>query len=264
MTSDPNFLVPREHGAYGQLAFPLLTSFIVAGVSITALLIGASLIAAFLAHEPLLVLLGRRGARVKRDQRRQAIVALVVTGTLAALAGVSALVRASSDVRWSLLLPLVPAAVLSIALVFEREKRAIGEVAVALTFSLAAAPLCVAAGSPLRTGLSVGLAFAAIFVSATLAVRVVILRVRGGGNPRAERATRVAVWMVSASWIAMLGWATARGAIHAGALAASAPGLAGAVWLSLRPPSPTQLRTVGWTLVAAAGTATVILIVTLW
>ena len=70
MTSDPNFLVPREHGAYGQLAFPLITSFLVAGVSTVSLLIAASVVAGFLAHEPLLVLVGRRGARAQRQQRR--------------------------------------------------------------------------------------------------------------------------------------------------------------------------------------------------
>ena len=33
-------LLPKEHGAYGQLAFPLVTAFAVAGVTMPALLHG--------------------------------------------------------------------------------------------------------------------------------------------------------------------------------------------------------------------------------
>jgi len=253
--------LPSEHGAYGQLAFPLLTSFAVAGVSTPALLIATSAIAGFLAHEPLLVLLGRRGARAKRDHHRPAIIALAVEGTIAAAAGLSAIVLAPREIRSALLVPLVPAAVLAMAIAIEHETRALGEVAVALTFSSVAVPLCLAAGSLLRTALSIALAFAAIFVTATLAVRVVILRVRGGGDPRAERLTRATVWTVSGALLVSMAWASARGLVSWATIAAVAPGLVGALWLSVRPPSPASLRTVGWTLVATSAAAAVILIV---
>jgi len=262
MTSDPHFpIFPREHGAYGQLAFPILTSFFVAGVSAAALLIAVSVVAGFLAHEPLLVLLGHRGARARRDLRRQAAAALLIEGTVAGLGGVLALSLAPAIVRWSSIVPLGAAALLAIAIALEHEKRAFGEVAVALTFSSVAVPLCLAAGAPLRPALSVALAFAAIFVTATLAVRVVILRVRGGGNPRAERLTRVSVWIVSSAWLVSMAWTSARGLTSWATIAAAAPGVLGALWLSVRPPSPTSLRTVGWTLVATSGTAALILIV---
>jgi YwiC-like protein len=253
-------IVPREHGAYGQLAFPIVTSFVVAGVSAPALLIAVSVLASFLAHEPLLVWLGRRGARARRDQRRQAVAALVAEGTVAALAGVVALVLAPASVRWSMSVPLGGAALLVIAITIEHEKRALGEVAIALAFSSVALPLCLAAGAPLRTALSVAVTFAAIFVTATLAVRVVILRVRGGGNPRAARLTRVAVWIVSSLLLVSIAWTSARGLTSWATIAAAAPGVVGALWLSVRPPSPTALRIVGWTLVATSGAAAIILI----
>lgn len=261
MASGPIF--PREHGAYGQLAFPMLTAFVVAGVSTPALLIALSVVASFLAHEPLLVLLGRRGARARHDQHRQAAAALVAEGTVAALAGMWALVLAPATVRWSLIVPLAPAVLLAIAIAIEHEKRALGEVAAALTFSSVAVPLCLTSGAPLRTALSVAVAFAAIFVTATLAVRVVILRVRGGGNPRAERRTRATVWVVSGALLVSIAWASARGLMPWATIAAAAPGLVGALWLSARPPSPSSLRTVGWTLVATSAAAAVILIVRL-
>jgi hypothetical protein len=257
MTSDPIF--PREHGAYGQLAFPMLTSFFVAGVSAAALLIAVSVVASFLAHEPLLVLLGHRGARARRDRHRQAVAALAAEGTVAGLAGLLALALAPALVRWSLIVPIGAAALLVIAIAIEHEKRALGEVAVALTFSSVAVPLCLAAGAPLRPALSVAFAFAAIFVTATLAVRAVILRVRGGGNPRAERLTRVAVWIVSIAWLVGMAWTSARGLTSWTTIAAAAPGLMSALWLSVQPPSPASLRTVGWTLVATSAAAAVIL-----
>ena len=47
-------MFPKEHGAYGQLLFPLATSLVVAGVTAPALLTAASAAyAAFMAHEPL-------------------------------------------------------------------------------------------------------------------------------------------------------------------------------------------------------------------
>jgi YwiC-like protein len=256
-------IFPREHGAYGQLAFPLITSFAVAGVSTAALVIAASAIAGFLAHEPLLVILGRRGARAKRDTRRRAIIALTVEGLIGAAAGVTAIVLAPREIRWSLLVPLVPAAVLAIAIVFEHEKRALGEVAAALTFSSVAIPVCLAAGASWRSALSITIAFAAIFVTATLAVRAVILRARAGGNRRAERTTRLTVWLVAATLLVSLTWGSAHDLTPWGTTIAATPGLVGAAWLSIRPPSPAYLRTIGWTLVATAGAAAVVLIVSL-
>ncbi len=55
--------LPKEHGAYGQLAFPLVTALAVSGTSVPAGLIALAVVACFLAHEPLLVLLGMVSSR---------------------------------------------------------------------------------------------------------------------------------------------------------------------------------------------------------
>ncbi|HEY1302438.1 MAG TPA: YwiC-like family protein [Vicinamibacterales bacterium] len=253
-------MLPREHGAYGQLAFPLITSFAVAGFSTPAVLVGLSAVAAFLVHEPLLVLLGRRGARAGRDHHRAAIAALWGAGIVAIGAGFIAAVVMPPPMRWSFLLPLIPAACLAIAIALGREKRALGEMAAALTFSFVAVPICLASGAPMSTALSVAGTFASIFVTATLAVRVVILRVRGGGDPRGARATRVAVVTLALAIGAALLAATARQATPWPTLAAVVPGLIGALFLALLPPPPTRLRRVGWTLIGTSATAAAILI----
>jgi len=242
------------------MAFPLVTSFAVAGVTRPALLLAVGVAAAFLAHEPLLVLLGRRGPRARRAQRRRAVAWLVFSSATAAGAGLVAVWSVPLAIRYWCLLPLLPAAFLAEAITVEREKSLPAEVAVALAFSLAAVPVGLAAGASTRAALAVGIAFASIFVSGTLAVRVIVLEVRGGGDPRKAWATRVTLLvsaaaaglgLVGAAWQGLLPWT---------APLATAPGLASAGWLAAFPPAPTRLRAVGWTLVAAAAAAALILV----
>ena len=83
-------LLPREHGAYGQLSLPLVTAFSVAGPSIAGLLVAVSAIAAFVAHEPASVLLGLRGARVRQELGRAATQWLAWSLGISAIAGVIA------------------------------------------------------------------------------------------------------------------------------------------------------------------------------
>ena len=129
----------------------------------------------------------------------------------------------------------------------------------ALAFSLLAVPVCLAAGVPGRTAFSIGLTFALISVAGTLAVRVVILGVRGGGNPQAVRATRTTTLTLTSVGSVLLVLAASRLWLPWITLVAAAPGLTAAGWLALFPPPPTRLRTVGWTLVATSAAAAVIL-----
>jgi hypothetical protein len=254
-------LLPREHGAYGQMALPLVTSFAVAGVTAPALLIALAVVAGFVMHEPLSVLLGRRGAREQRAQGRRAAMWLGTTAALAVGAGLmGAWLMPPSD-RWSLLLPVLPAALLGVMIHVKREKSALGEVAVALAFSSVAVPVCVAAGAPIVRAFAVGIAFALIFVVGTLAVRMIVVGVRGGGDLRVVRSIRMIVLVLTAAGSVALATAALRTLLPWVTLSAVVPGLTAAVWLVLFPPAPTRLRTVGWTLVAAFATAAVILIV---
>jgi hypothetical protein len=253
--------LPREHGAYGQLAFPLLTAYVVAGVTVPALLVGASAIAAFLAHEPLLVVAGRRGPRARREAGAPALRWLVATGGIAVVAGVAALLLASPAARPWFLLPLAPALVVAIAVALDREKSAAGELGVALAFSSLAVAVCVAAGATPRMGLAVALAFAAVFVVATLSVRSVIVAVRGGGDPTRAVLLRAAAVSVAAVALGALGVAAARGVLPWAAFLAPLPGVLASVLVPWFSQPARRLRTVGWVLIAACFTASAILIV---
>jgi hypothetical protein len=242
------------------MAVPLLTAFAVAGASRASLLIGLAEVAGFLAHEPLLVLLGRRGVRARREDGRRAGWWFGASAATTVAAGLVAWWQVPPGMRWSILLPLVPALVLGAAVSAKDEKTTRGELAAALAFSLAAVPVCLAAGATVSTALAVGITFAVVFVADTLAVRSIVLAVRGGGNPRAARSARIAVLVLTVAAAVGLAVAGLRAVLPWATLGAAAPGLAAAAWLAMLPPRPTQLRAVGWTLVGTSVIAALVLI----
>src|SRR4051812_49522750 len=110
-------MLPREHGAYGQLLFPLVTALAVGRPRVVAWLLAASAVGAFLAHEPLLVLLGQRGARAARAQRGQAAIWFGGTAVAAAGGGGGAGAMLAADVGGVLVGPAAGAAPLVVLLV---------------------------------------------------------------------------------------------------------------------------------------------------
>ena len=134
-------LWPKEHGAYGQITFPLVAALAVAGVSAGGLLIATATIAGFLAHEPALVVLGLRGPRAKRELRRHAVLWLGCCLVAGVVAGIGALLAMPPPARWSIAVPLVPATLLAVAALRGAEKTWYGETAAAVAFSGAAVPI---------------------------------------------------------------------------------------------------------------------------
>jgi hypothetical protein len=252
-------LFPKEHGAYGQVTVPLITAFLAAGVSTTGLLIATTVLAGFLAHEPASVLIGARGARAKRDLRQRAIRWLGCTLAVGVAAAVGVVLTIDAALRWSMIVPIAPAFLLAILAARGREKSWSGEVAAALAFSGTAVPVSLSAGASLDTAATVAIPFALLFVASTLAVRVVILHVRGGGDPHAAMTTRRAALSVAAAGGVLLALLAAAGLLAASVLLAASPGLLIAATIAAYPPAPTHLRRIGWTLVAVSVmTATIV------
>ena len=255
-------LLPKEHGAYGQLSLPLVTALSVAGPSVAGLLLTMSAVAGFLAHEPASVLLGLRGTRARRELGGLAIRWLACFLVISLIAGAIALLVIQRSARWSIAVPIVPAVLLGVATALGREKSWYGEVAAALAFAGLAVPIVMAGGASLTSAIAVAVPFALLFVTSTLAVRTVILRVRGGGDPQAMMATRRSVFAATAVGTTCLVWFVAAGLLPAGTAVAAAPGLVTAVVIAARPPQPARLRTIGWTLVAVSVLTAAIVIAT--
>src|SRR5262245_24110922 len=124
-------LLPKEHGAYGQLAFPLVAAFAVAGPSPAGVLLGVAAVAGFLAHEPGAVMLGQRGPRARRELSSVAVRWLLVCAAVGSVAAVSSAILIPANARWSLMVPAVAALFLGAATIAGRGKSWDGEVAAA-------------------------------------------------------------------------------------------------------------------------------------
>jgi YwiC-like protein len=256
-------MLPREHGAYFQLAFPLVTSLVVARVSPAAVFIAMAVVCGFLAHEPLLLLLGGRGVRARQASGWRASIWLATTLIAMLAAGVTAFSLSPAAARWSFVLPLVPATWVGAAAMSSQEKRASTEIAVALAFAFTAFPICLSAGAGVDTATSVALVFASVYVAGVLCVRALVLARRGGGNPAAFRATQFALVVVAVGSAVGMAIAVSRAWLPSTTLAAATPGLATAVLLATgvrRAP----LKTVGWSLALMSATAALILIGAAW
>ena len=254
--------LPKEHGVYGQIGFPLATAFGVAGLSMAGVLLAVAAIAGFLAHEPAAILLGLRGIRAKREFGAAAARWLPCWVAVGVAAGIGAAFALEPIARWSLAVPAVPALLLIVAMINGREKSWYGEAAAAVTFAGVSIPVALAGGMSIGSALGIAIPFALLFTTTTLAVRVVILRVKGGGDLRAVARTRLATLTVSAVSMVVLGALTVGNWLSSAVFIASGPGLLTATIVAMRPPSPSRLRSLGWSLVAVSTLTAVIVLVT--
>jgi len=233
----------------------------VAGTTVPAALIAFAVVGGFFAHEPLLILLGMRGARVQREHRTRAgawLAALVISAGSAAALAVCWLPASSLG---ALLVPAIPAIPLAIAIVAGKEKTWPAEICASLAFSGAAFPVAVAAGATIATAATIATVFALNFVLATLGVRAVILGARGGGDPAAVQYTRRAVMALACVIPVALAIGFARGFLPWTAPVAAVPGITTALWLAATLPPASRLRRLGWALLGTSALTAGILIV---
>lgn len=133
-------LWPREHGAYVELLAPLLTALILAPTlpgSLTA--IAAAL--AFVANESLLVMVGARGARAKKESGDLARRRLTILGLLALGAGVGAVALAPNAARVAFLAPALPGVLVWRMALDKAEKTLPAEMLVVVALSTLALPV---------------------------------------------------------------------------------------------------------------------------
>jgi hypothetical protein len=248
-------MVPREHGAYGQLIVPLLTAMSVGRPSAAALTLAIGAGASFVAHEPLLVLIGARGGRLKREERHRATRWLAVSTSIAAVSGAAGAVMLPAAARWTLLVPVTLAACAALMMASGRERTASGEIVATSTLASLSLPVAVAAGATTEAALTCTAAFSAGFAAATLGVRAII------GRPHRRASGRAAAIGTIAALVVGVGLLVLAGIVFPAALWASAPVGAVALTLALAVPPPRYLWAVGWTLVAATMLAGTILVI---
>jgi YwiC-like protein len=252
-------LIPREHGAYGQLGFPLATALAIGRPTPGAIALAVAGVAAFLAHESLLVFIGQRGSRASREQRNEARRTLLLLGTLALAAGFSAVVLLNPFARWALALPAVLTLQLAVAVFSGSERTYAGEILAAATLSSLSVPVAIGAGVTIHTAFTVFVVFTMVFVVATTAVHAII----GRADPRGQRSRRVVSGALTLFALGVLVLLVRVGFVQGIAPLAALPVAFVALALVTRPPLPRQLRAVGWTLVVATAATSTLLVVAL-
>jgi hypothetical protein len=249
-------LIPKEHGAYGQLLFPLVTALAIGDVTRGAVACAAAAAAVFLAHEPLLVILGQRGGRAARERRGAAWRWLLIWTAVAVLFGGPALVWIPRAARLALLLPITGGAALVLFIARRRERTGAGELVTAVTLSSLAVPVGIASGGSVRSAVTCAVVFAAAFVAATTGVRALIASAHrpGRATPRLTAAT------LAMAATGVLGLLAQLRVIAPAAPWAAFPVCAVALGLMILLPSPARLRVVGSVVLAAMALTSVILV----
>ena len=230
-------LLPKEHGAYGQLGVPLAVALASGRPTLGASLLALAAVLAFVAHEPLLVAMGRRGPRKRDAEGERAWRVFTVRFTLAAITGIGGLALARPSLA-TLAGPVAAVVLVVVLLAQKMERTLFGEAGAAVALSGAAVPVATAAGVPLSEAAWHWAAWSVGFVTSTVAVRAVIAR----SKRRVERAS----WGVIAAAFGGLaaGWTTP--------LLASAPLVLTAALVRVVSPHARHLRKLGFTLLGAS------------
>lgn len=254
--SRSGLMLPREHGAYGQLLFPLVTALSIGRPGTAAFALAAAGVAIFLTHEPLLVVTGGRGARAAREETSRAWRWLMLFGALGVACGLAGILTASWSARLALLVPSVLAVGLLKLIVNGREHTAGGEFLTAVTLSSLSMPIALAASAAPIAAWTCAAVFATGFVVATGCVRAMILGLRQE-RPRLRRPVAALAAVLAVVVLHVL----ARAGVLAGAArwAAAPMCLVGFALAAIAPP-PRYVRYAGWSLVVATGSSAAMLI----
>ncbi len=278
-------LLPKEHGAYGELAFPLATGLILSGLAWPSLALAAAAVSFFLANEPLAILLGARGQRLRDQLEARARVRGGILLILGVLLGVGGLVGSGSEAWPSILLPSGAALLLVPVVLAGKQKTVPGELLVATAFTTLLLPLALPWGAqPMRVVLAAAVWWVS-FALGTLEVHAIKARHKKKARNRwAPWVSPVASGLVlgAALWMALgqaapvlrawgpgggmeagaggaWGWVPEATRLLPPAAAAILPPALAIFVLSLLKVHPRHLKRVGWTLIGA-NTLTLVLL----
>ncbi len=247
-------LLPREHGAWGQLLFPLAVALALGRPRLASDALALAALFAFVAHEPLQVLLGARGPRVRTEEGTRARRWLAALAVGAVLLGLSGVARAPREARLSLAVPLGLGVLAAFLALTHRERTVGGQLAVGAALASPGVPVAVAGGASFTAALAAWVSFTLAFGLAELAARAVSARGRAGRAAFPLRALAALAVPVVALLVAprlALPWPWAASLV--------APALV-AAWACLAPVTARRLPTVGWSLLAASLTTAALLI----
>jgi hypothetical protein len=246
-------MIPREHGAYAELLFPIVTVFLGGSPTMASWLLAVGAIAAFLANEPLLVLVGQRGTRLQRSEGDRAKRALLIFSMFALLAGVSGIVMAPRPAQVAVVLPALLGGTLILLAVQGLERSVFGETLAAAALSATAVPIGLSAGLDLTASLAIALIWAVTALLGTSVVRLTVSRTKAKTEDEERTVALKRTLLIAACvFVIAVGVVAPFGSrLGLWVLAGAVPvALVVMVMAALRP-TARRLRLMGWSLVAA-------------
>lgn len=252
-------LLPREHGAYAEVVFPVLTGLTVGSTSIAAIGLAIAAVAFFLVHEPIAVMTGSRGARAKEIWGTKARDRVILLSSVGIACGIAAMLVADSQTRLATLAPLGCGTILLPAFLSGRLKSVSAEVLVIAALSLIAVPMVISNGVAWSMGWTTAGVWFLVFSLGTLGVHAIKAKAKTTTRGKwtiivTPLAGAVTVFTCfGAAWTGRLPLAVALALMLGGTVA---------VVLSIIPVHPRRLKTVGWTLVTSNVITWVLLLLT--
>jgi len=247
-TRRPRSLLPREHGAYAQIGFPLLTALGMGVPGPAAFLLLTAVIAVFLLHEPVLVISGGRGARLRQEAGPRAIRRIAALGAVALLGGGAGLLLAPPIARAATLIPAGLAAFLAPLIATRREKTALGELLVVWSLSTTMIPVALAAGADILGAVTASVVWGLASSLITITVRAVIARNKAKATPAAGPLLAPALCILTVAAALVLAF---RNVLPALVALAVVPTALVALAFGLARIHPRNLKRVGWSFVAS-------------
>lgn len=246
-------MVPREHGAYAELLLPIVSVLLGGAPTSSTWLLSIGAFGAFLANEPLLVLFGQRGTRMRREESDRAKRALLTFSLVAFGAGIAGLVLAPPPVQYTVVVPLLLGVTLLMLAIQGLERSMFGEGLAAAALSSIAIPLGLSAGMGRTVTISVALLWLTTSLLGTAAVRLTVARAKAKTDEDLRRvAFKRGVLILVSSVAIIIGIAGLSGARNGlSILAAAMPVALVVLAVAALRPTTRRLRLMGWSLVAA-------------
>lgn len=241
-------LIPKEHGTWGELLFPLATALCLGRVEASAMALATATLSGYLASEGVQTLAGWRGPRARREHRTDALLSVAVFAGVALAGSLWVYFGSVREVRVAVWAVAGLTALSAVVAVAGGLRTAGGEVLAALALGAWSVPVAMIGGVSWRAALGIWLLWGVVFSGGTLAVRALIARqTRRGGRAPAAAGLALTALAVGALAVLVRGghvpWVVLVGFLPAAILVAV---------VALAPIPARRLRWVGWSLVAAS------------
>lgn len=236
----PVRLHPKEHGAYAILGIPLVAALFVGTINAVVVLILVAAITGFMAHEPLMIALGRRGRRalLAAPQASSRLMLLLVVFSCS---GGMAFWWASLDVRLALVTCLLFAGIGFLLSAANLQRILPVQILDIAGLTLPSSAMLLAGGIDLDLVIRLSAAWIVGRVATTTAVRSAIAKRKTSlhGNVPIMNEALFAIMVVACPIAILTGLSE---------FMAITPMVAAAICLRFVPSRSIQLRTIGWLL----------------